>query len=181
MELYMRLTLALAGALSLACCSRTPAQNFGVDFSDTRQTIQGFGITATGTWNAEIAALYGQASFANQVGNDLGASIIRLALPPSMQPNQDLDPNVLNLAAFNFSAFNPPANFIQSIRATHPELKVILSIWSPPAWMKTNNSLVNGGTLRADRRAHFAKYCAAACLGFQQTYGVPVYGLSIQN
>lgn len=177
----MRLTLAVASALSLACCSRTPAQNFNIDFSQTRQTIQGMGITATGTWNAEIAALYGQPSFATQVGTDLGASIIRLALPPTMQPNQDLNPNVLNLALFNFSVFSPPANFIQNIRAAHPEIKVMLSIWTPPAWMKTNNSLINGGSLRADRRAHFAKYCAAACLGFEQTYGVPVYALSIQN
>jgi glucuronoarabinoxylan endo-1,4-beta-xylanase len=177
----MRFTFAVAAALALACCSRTPAQNFSIDFSQSRQTIQGFGITATGTWNAEIANLYGQASFQNQVGNDLGASIIRLALPPQMQSSQDLNPSVLNLASFNFGAFDPPANFIQALRAAHPELKVMLSIWTPPAWMKTNNSLINGGTLRADRREHFGKYCAAACIGFQQTYGVPVYGISIQN
>lgn len=166
--------------LTLFVRNREPIA-FTIDMKERRQTIEGFGATATGVWIPEIVGLYTQPTFAQQIGGDLGVSIIRLALPPAIQPNEDLDPSQLNLDSFDFSQFSPPANFIQRIHQAHPELKVILSVWSPPAWMKTNNSTINGGHLREDRRTHFAKFCAAACIGFERDYGVPVYGLSVQN
>ncbi|NLF39900.1 hypothetical protein GX586_10665, partial [bacterium] len=61
------------------------------------------------------------------------------------------------------------------------ELLLVATVWSPPKWMKTNNSTKKGGSLRPDRRAHFAKFLAAYCTGFEAVYGVPVFALSIQN
>lgn len=172
------------GVLSLAClCLAGGARaqpSFTIDLERQRQTIQGFGATATGMWIPEVAALYGEEVFV-QRARELGVSIVRLALPPDIQAQEDLDAESLKLESFDFSKFSPPANFIRALRATEPGLKVILSIWSPPAWMKTNASVKNGGSLRPDRHAHFAKFCAAACLGFEKTFGVPVHAISIQN
>lgn len=169
-------------AMGLVLFTRACGQTaFTIDVKARCQTMEGFGATATGTWIPEAVGLYAQPSFAQIIGDDLGASIIRLALPPAIQPNEDPDPAQLDLASFDFAAFSPPANFIKNVYLAHPDLKVMLTVWSPPAWMKDNNTTINGGHLRADRRAHFAKFCAAACLGFEQTYGVPVYALSIQN
>jgi glucosylceramidase len=63
----------------------------------------------------------------------------------------------------------------------NPTIKVIGTPWSPPAWMKTNQSLV-GGKLIDDPRIYdaYARYFVK----FVQAYaraGVPIYGLTLQN
>ena len=168
----------LFAALGSSACAQTA---FTVDAGQRRQTIEGLGFTATGTWIPEVRALYASPDFARQVSSELGPSIVRLALPPAFQISPDLDAARFDAALFDPKAFNPPANFIQELHRLDPRVKVMLSIWSPPAWMKDNEATVGGGHLRADRRAHFGKYCAAACKLFEETYGVPVCGLSIQN
>ncbi len=172
------LTFAFALLLSSGLRAQTP---FTIDFAKPHQTIQGLGVTATGTWIPAVTDLYAKDSFAARIGDELGASIIRLALPPEVLPKEDLNTESLNLESFDFTKFSPPANFIRTMHTFDPGLKVILSIWSPPAWMKDNASTKNGGHLRPDRREHFARFCAAACLGFEKTYGVPIFALSIQN
>ena len=66
-------------------------------------------------------------------------------------------------------------------RELNPGLKVMATPWSPPAWMKTGDSLV-GGRLKDDPRVYQAY--ADYLVKFVQAYaaeGVPVYGLTIQN
>lgn len=172
--------LAILLALILAVAARAQTA-FTIDCAARRQTIEGLGFTATGTWIPAVNDLYSKPEFAEQIHKDLNPSIIRLALPPAFQKAEDLDTLTLNPALFDPAAFNPPANFIQNLHKLQPDLKVIFSVWSPPAWMKDNNSTIKGGHLRDDRRPHFAKFCAAACQLFEKTYGVPVYALSIQN
>ena len=63
----------------------------------------------------------------------------------------------------------------------NPGLKVMGTPWSPPAWMKTNDSLV-GGRMKDDPRVYQAY--ADYLVKFVQAYeaeGVPIYGLTIQN
>lgn len=65
--------------------------------------------------------------------------------------------------------------------------KFIATIWSPPAWMKTENeegkgpTNNKGGHLRDDMREAFASYCAAYCKVFQQQTGIELYALGLQN
>ena len=60
------------------------------------------------------------------------------------------------------------------------EIKIFASPWSPCAWMKTNNNMLNGGSLLpacADAWAlFFVKYIQAMGLA-----GVPIWGVTIQN
>jgi glucosylceramidase len=70
---------------------------------------------------------------------------------------------------------------LRQARALNPDLKVMATPWSPPAWMKTNDSLV-GGRLIDDPRVYrtYARYFVR----FLQDYtraGVPVDAITLQN
>ena len=57
--------------------------------------------------------------------------------------------------------------------------KVLASPWSPPARMKTNNSII-GGKLIPDSAAAYAKYLNDFALNMQAN-GAPLYAVSVQN
>ena len=63
--------------------------------------------------------------------------------------------------------------------AINPELMVMISPWSAPAWMKTTNSLIKG-QLRPEYYPAFANYLARTVEAFERE-GVPVSMLTIQN
>jgi len=70
---------------------------------------------------------------------------------------------------------------LRRAKQLNPQLKVMATPWSPPAWMKTGDSLV-GGRLKDDPKGYdaYARYLVK----FVQAYtraGVPVDFLSIQN
>ncbi|MEX6689018.1 glycoside hydrolase family 30 protein [Danxiaibacter flavus] len=68
----------------------------------------------------------------------------------------------------------------QAIAAAGGKLTLFVSPWTPPAWMKDNNSLVQGGKLKPEFRQAWANYYVK----FIRTYeakGIPVWGLSVQN
>ncbi|GCE14605.1 glycoside hydrolase family 30 protein [Tengunoibacter tsumagoiensis] len=52
--------------------------------------------------------------------------------------------------------------------------------WSPPAWMKTNNSTV-GGTLSSDKYQAYADYLTQYVLNYKSRFGIDMYALSPQN
>ena len=63
----------------------------------------------------------------------------------------------------------------------NPDLEVMGTPWSPPAWMKTNDSLV-GGRLIDDPRIYqaYADYLVEFVRAYEAA-GVPIWGLTIQN
>ena len=68
----------------------------------------------------------------------------------------------------------------QAIAAAGGKLSLFVSPWSPPAWMKDNNSRIQGGKLLAACNAAWAEYYVK----FIKTYegkGIPVWGLTVQN
>lgn len=176
----------VALALAILCMAGPPARaqttTITIDASKRYQTIDGFGAAATGLWSHEVRDVFAKPGLASLVADDLGASIIRIGIPPTLIPVNDPDPDHLDPATLDTAAFSPPIDFIKAVRAKHPgQVKVIGSFWNPPSWMKTNNSPKDGGHLRPDRYQHFAKLCAAACLAFERAAGVPLDALSIQN
>ncbi len=175
--------LALLLTLLYTSTRRAAAIDVAIDTGTRYQTIQGFG-TCTIDWDSELAKTYSTPAFQDMYARDLGCSIMRLAVNPKVQPEEDLDLDHLNVDRLNFDAFPISTNgtLARALNARKlDEFKVIASVWSPPAWMKDNNSTTNGGRLRADRREHFGKYLAAFCTGFAQHFGVPIYAISIQN
>lgn len=54
------------------------------------------------------------------------------------------------------------------------------SPWSPPAWMKTTNSMLAGGELKKEYYPVWAKYYTKFIDAYEKE-GIPVWGLTIQN
>lgn len=68
----------------------------------------------------------------------------------------------------------------QAMAAAGGQLPLFVSPWSPPAWMKDNNSLLHGGKLLKSCSQSWANHYVK----FIKTYesmGIPVWGLSVQN
>lgn len=63
--------------------------------------------------------------------------------------------------------------------ALQPQLAVIASPWSAPAWMKTTGRLA-GGTLRDDAFDAYAEYLARAVAAYEAE-GVPLFAITVQN
>lgn len=59
-------------------------------------------------------------------------------------------------------------------------LKLLVSPWSPPAWMKDNGRMNDGGRLRPECRAAWAQ-CFVRFIRAYEAEGVPVWGVSVQN
>src|SRR3954463_9853396 len=96
----------------------------------------------------------------------------------------DVAPGETDYDLSQFSIAHDEAQILPLIRqalALHPRLKVMGTPWSPPAWMKTNDSLI-GGRLIDEPRVYQAY--ADYLVKFVQAYraaGVPIWGLTIQN
>ena len=63
--------------------------------------------------------------------------------------------------------------------ATEP-FKLLASPWSPPAWMKTNGQMNQGGKLLPEYRAVWA-LCYVKFIQAYAAEGVPIWGVSVQN
>lgn len=67
-----------------------------------------------------------------------------------------------------------------AIKAAGGKLPMLVSPWSPPAWMKDNHKLVGGGKLLPQYRQawanHYIKFIKA-----YEALNIPVWGLSVQN
>jgi glucosylceramidase len=71
--------------------------------------------------------------------------------------------------------------FIQAAqRVAGAPLKLLVSPWSPPAWMKTNGRMNDGGALRPEYRRAWAR-CYARFIAAYAAEGVPVWGVTVQN
>src|SRR3954462_7584036 len=63
----------------------------------------------------------------------------------------------------------------------NPQLKVIGSPWSAPAWMKTNGSLIGGPLVDTPQIYEaYARYFVKFVRGYEGA-GVPVYAVTVQN
>lgn len=205
---------AVAGVV-LGLCQALAGQTvqLAVDPSQQFQTIEGFGAEvgtrdAAPTSNLNFGTpLYAQ--FVRDFSQDLGASMVRVEVNPDALPampaggltgNLSTDVGLLNFRATNVRVFgNAAAAFDQQ---KLDQLHVFGSVWTPPAWMKANNSLgarlqpdgtykdpnnhlifdpANPNNIDRATLTQFARYMAAYVTGFQQTFHVPMYAVSLQN
>ncbi|HLH55837.1 MAG TPA: glycoside hydrolase family 30 beta sandwich domain-containing protein [Verrucomicrobiae bacterium] len=186
--LYRRRVLGVTLLQTAALFFTSPAHaiNVTVDYSEKFQTISGLGAMLY-----PFADRYTDPGFPDLFARDFGASMARMEIVPTVQAEEPAniatyltDPLDAIIAAMDFKGTdnNKAGKVIKPIyEARLDDLKLIATVWSPPKWMKTNHDTRNGGSLRPDRREHFAKYLAAYCQGFEKTYGVPIFALSIQN
>ncbi|MFV0590412.1 MAG: glycoside hydrolase family 30 protein [Draconibacterium sp.] len=68
----------------------------------------------------------------------------------------------------------------EAIQAAGGELKMFVSPWSPPAWMKDNNNVLRGGKLLEQFKPAWANYYVKFIEEYEK-HDIPVWGLSVQN
>lgn len=61
-----------------------------------------------------------------------------------------------------------------------PNMKLFSSPWSPPAWMKTNERMNKGGSLKDEYTEVWAKYFARYIKEYKKV-GIDIWGVTIQN
>ena len=68
----------------------------------------------------------------------------------------------------------------EAMKAAGGKLDLFASPWSPPAWMKDNNNMLQGGKLKPEFYNSWAMYYTKFIKEYEKE-GVPVWGISVQN
>ena len=166
-----------------------------VDPSRTYQTVDGFGASLT---DSSAAVLYRldratrDRTMASLFDPRTGIGISYLRQPMGASDfvadrpytYDDLPAGETDYAMRHFSIAHDEARILPLLRQArrlNPDLRIIASPWSPPAWMKTGGSLV-GGRLIDDPRIYraYALYFVKFIRAYARA-GVPVDAVSPQN
>ena len=67
-----------------------------------------------------------------------------------------------------------------ALKKTKNKFKIMASPWSPPAWMKTNNQMNEGGKLKEEYKSAWANYYCKF-IEFYDREEIPIWGVSVQN
>ncbi len=168
-------------------------QTIEIDDKQTAQTIEGFGFALTG----------GSAEVINQLNTDvkkqllqelfgtketgIAISYLRISIGAS-----DLDSTVfsyddmtlgetdLTLSKFSLS---PDKHWLipllKEILLINPKIKILACPWSPPVWMKNNNS-TKGGSLQTKYYPVYANYFVKY-IQQMKSEGIPIDAITPQN
>ena len=164
-----------------------------VDPSQTFQRMEGFGASLTDS----SAHLLADSPYRDQIMRDLfdptsgiGLSYLRQPMGASdfvAGPHytyDDLSPGQTDFGMRHFSIAHDRAQILPLLRqalALNPNLKLMGTPWSPPAWMKTNDSLIGG---RFISKPQYYDAYSRYFIRFLQAYkaaGVPIDAVTPQN
>ena len=164
-----------------------------IDVNKTYQSIVGFGaaLTDSSAWliqnrlneqqrNALLHELFGPPPNLNlnMTRLTIGASDFSLR-PYTLDdlPVGEVDPQLLHFnVTFNLHDVIPT---VREVLAINPQLRIIASPWSAPAWMKTSANLI-GGELLEQFEGTYANYLVKY-LDTYRGYGIPIFALTLQN
>lgn len=160
----------------------------------TFQTISGFGaaMTDSSAWLLENRMSVAQREklmrqlFSSEAG--IGINYLRLPLGASdftasgFYSYNDNPPGGSDPQQSHFSVAHDEAYIIPRLQEAHqlnPDLKLMGSPWSAPAWMKTNQSMT-GGSLRTNYEASYALYLAKFIQSYENA-GLAIDAITLQN
>ncbi|HEY6130115.1 MAG TPA: glycoside hydrolase family 30 beta sandwich domain-containing protein [Candidatus Acidoferrum sp.] len=92
-------------------------------------------------------------------------------------PEGETDPELKKFSIERDRAYILP--ILRDALAQNPKLKIIASPWSPPGWMKTSGSMIQGALLPSAYEP-MAKYFVKFVQAYEAA-GVPVYAVTMQN
>jgi glucosylceramidase len=166
-----------------------------VDPSRVYQTMDGFGASITDSSAHVLYTLQGKIRdgamhdlFSPAQGD--GLSVLRQPMGASdfvaggFYTYDDMAPGQADYDMSHFSIAHDQRQILPLLRQAlrlNPKLKVIATPWSPPAWMKTSQSLI-GGRLIDDPRIYraYARYFVEYVQAYQNA-GVGIYAVAVQN
>ncbi len=185
-------------AVMALAASTLPAASLKVDTSVRHQTIEGFGASING-WSSQMIPVYSEQEFLDFVVDELGLSMFRMQVWPRVLPQAVENWEDISYEDFVWtgSATRGQVNndFAIEIRERNPEIRIIGTIWSPPPWMKENNSLTgtksgfllapdrtydHDNRLKDDLYQHYAKFLVE----YQKyliEHGIGLYAFGPQN
>ena len=178
-------------ALVLSLSLSGYAQTISVDTAKQHQTIQGFGFFgAHDVWWHSPSLMWNR-EWAEMVVSDLGLTMWRNEIHPPATPQRKQDAD-----------WNKQLPMVEGLKSVADEygvdIKVLLTVWSPPASMKWGASFSwagdqkaerfpdpniqtnHGGTLNPNMYEDYANYLIDHIKEYEKI-GVKVYGLSLQN
>ena len=181
--------LALQNSLSFDPQAGDPDFTINIDPSLLYQPVDGFGaaITDSSAWliweqlDADQRETLLDQIFSAE--NGIGLSYLRIPMGASDfalesytyadQPSDDLS----SFSIAHDEIYILPV--LQAALARNPDLQIMASPWSAPAWMKTNASL-NDGELLPEYFSNFANYQVQFIQAYQAA-GVPIQAITPQN
>jgi len=164
-----------------------------VDPSKTYQAMDGFGFALTGG----SAMLINKMSPDKQMAllhelfgsgkSDIGTSYLRISIGASDLDDHvfsydDLPPGEKDVDLKNFSLANDKKALIpvlKKILTISPHIKILGSPWSPPPWMKTNDS-TGGGHLKLQYYHTYSQYLIKYIKGMAAN-GISIDAITVQN
>ncbi len=148
-------TVFLLGSMSLNAVAGSVYVNFNAEY----QEIDGFGGMNAPGWVNDLTSAQATTAFGNGDGQ-MGLSIMRMRIDPDS--NQ-------------WYRQVPTAQIAHSYGA-----KLLATPWSPPAYMKTNNNVNNGGKLKKEHYWGYTNHLMDFT-HYMAGKNAPIYALSIQN
>lgn len=142
----MRLIATPLIAAVLAVPSAVFATDVTVDGSKRHQTIEGFG-TCLIAWVDRFRDFYRTEQFQRIYAEGVGCTMLRVNMwgPTFEKPTEDW--TKIRHEDFDFSADGGrPRIFVdfgRGVRKINPDIKIIGTVWSPPSWMKLNQSITD--------------------------------------
>jgi len=119
------------------------------------------------------------------VENGLGYVVIRTHMNSCDFSSKSYDyvtPNDVSLKSFNIAVdekYRLPL-IKEAKKRIGKDFLLYVSPWSPPAWMKTNNNMLQGGELKPEYFQVWANYFVKYIQSYEAR-GIPVWGLTVQN
>jgi glucosylceramidase len=166
-----------------------------VDENLSYQTMEGFGasMTDSSAWLLNSSGLLTQTARDTVMTklfdpvNGIGVSFLRNPMGASdlaryLYTYDDNAADAANSSLPNFSIAHDlvdVAPLTAQAKTLNPNLKVMGSPWSPPAWMKDNNSMIRGSLL-SQYYPHFATYFVKYIQAYA-AQGIPINYISLQN
>lgn len=164
-----------------------------VDPKQKFQKMDGFGFSLTGGSALWIRQMDGQArtklleELFTTLNQAIGVSYLRISIGAS-----DLDEEVFSYCDIPSGQTDPGLDkftmlrdqlhlipLLKEILAFQPDLKIMASPWSPPAWMKDNGSSI-GGRLKPEFYQSYALYLVKYLQGMR-AFGIPIDAITVQN
>jgi glucosylceramidase len=178
------------GTVSFGANSGSNPSTVTVNAGTTYQAMDGFGYTLT---EGSCEVISGMATTQqNQLLNDLynpttglNANVIRISIGASDLSSSSYSYNETSgdVNMNNFSLNGPDLTYLipilKKIKLINPNIKILATPWSPPRWMKSNNSWF-GGNLQTQYYAAYAKYFVKY-FDAMTTQGLSIWGITPQN
>jgi len=172
---------------------RAPELTITVNDAVRYQSIEGFGASLTDSsawllWN-KLSAAQRKETLEKlfDTKNGIGLSMLRQPMGASDfaledysyddMPAGESDPELRKFTIDRDQRYIVP--ILKEILTFNPQVKIIASPWSPPGWMKTSQSMIQGALLPSAYKP-LANYFVKFVKAYEQA-GIPIFAVTMQN